>query len=614
MRRLKGTKGPSSSAVVKFGGGLEAFIPHDYTFSPTTNDRIAKLGSGAASRLISVASYDDELKAFEFNDWGTGRISTDARPEPDNYVWLDHGGLDKVWAHRDIVDHENHSSTLAERSDWVINQKKYQCTGLKKDQWWLVEIQDVGAPMPKGREFNGAGFLPSLYSKGGTRGGFTRKGLSGATFFHPERTSKGFEFKAVETGSRKRIRAVLSLNGALNTGGYTDGKRIAQFWHVFHMMPRPTPTETPKREFKDTPSVDARYRNAGGATRSPYGPAGASYNSNDPQNRARNPGGETVAGRENSPIGQHSGQVPPEIAFEQQPDESGGPDSDCMVEPWVGAIPSDVWLDVEGKATQLAFGDPEPALGDDPYYGWFWVSTIPGIRHPKYRPARDKSSDQPVLEHPDAPNHLRPVVPIPRHTGTPPPCEVQPHFDTVTPTYVTGGVLPPAHTGGSADAGEWIPPSTLVGKAFTVSDFRSGRLTYMQDSIPIPSTYTDMRFMVTVPYQIPTNLSGGEEIDLRLFYKVVSGAGAIAPDDWIELSKTLTVGDNPASADQVKHLTFEIPPIRLAHQGGGGRIFYWFMRRSDDSATGKPFRVVGNLQSTYYPARSHGRRTLGGAA
>jgi hypothetical protein len=599
--RRKGTTGATSTDALKYGGGFENFIPHDYTYAPRTNDRLAKLGSGAASRMISLASYDDDSKIFTFNDGMAHPKSGRARPEPDNWTLVDHGGLDRVWAHRDIVDHENHSASLAERSDQVINQKDSQCWAYKKDQWAVVEIRGLGPPIPKGREYNGAGFLPSLYATK-KRGGSPKKGASGATFTHPDRTAAGFEFTPTETKSRQgRMRAALALNDADNGGYYTDLKRVAQLWHIFYMMPRPTPPPAGPK-FKDVITGHSHYRG------SQYVPGGGSYNPNDPQNQARRPGGETVAGRENHPIeeGRRS------FGADADSDESGGPDSDCMVEPWVGAIPADVWIDREGKAAQLAWGDPEPALGDDPYYGWFWLGT-PSPRHPGFRPAHDKSNDQPVLEHPDAPYGIRPVVPIPRHTGTPP-CEVEPHFDPLTPAYSTDGVLPPAHTGGSADAGEWIPPSTLVGKAFAASDFRAGRLNYTMDSIPIPATKTDMRFMVTVPYQIPTALAGAEQIKLRLFYKVVTGAGSTAGDNWIEMTKTLTTGDNPISVDQVKHLTFEIPPLRLSQQGGGGRIYYWFMRRSDDTATGKPLRIVGNLQNTYAPARSRGRVGFGGAA
>jgi len=53
----------------------------------------------------------------------------------------------------------------------------------------------------------------------------------------------------------------------------------------------------------------------------------------------------------------------------------------------------------------------------------------------------------------------------------------------------------------------------------------------------------------------------------------------------------------------VKKMVFEIPPVRLRSNGGGGRIHYRFMRRSDDSSA-ETFRVVGNLQHSYAPAAS----------
>ena len=282
--------------------------------------------------------------------------------------------------------------------------------------------------------------------------------------------------------------------------------------------------------------------------------------------------------------------------------KSGGKDSDCMVKVRMAALRGNVWFDIGGRAAHLAIEDSNPVRSDDPYYGHFWLGP-PSPRGPQYVPAEDQSNDQPRLPTPEAPDGLRPVVYIPRPTGTPPMCEVQPHYDTITPSYSTSGVLPPAHTGGSADAGEWVPPSVVIGKAGAVYEFKSGKLTVAFDTAVIPSTYTDMRFFVEVPYQLPVNIAGGDQMDFRLFYKVVSGPGEVAGDTWIEMTKTLTPGDNPSSVDQVKKMVFEIPPVRLRSNGGGGRIHYRFMRRSDDSSA-ETFRVVGNLQHSYAPAAS----------
>lgn len=590
------TQEPGAGLVDPFVAGLGLLgIPFwDCSEQPNTNDRLAKLGrSFHAARGVAIAGVDKKtnipLAAYGFD----GTAFSAGQMEPDNWVFLDHGGKDKVWAHRGISDHENGSWTIAERSDIVVNQKRKMCYGYRKDKDWVVEIEKIGAPVQKERAFNGAGFLPGLY--GGTQkdGGFRAKGKSGASFTYPVPQAHISKFKDVETGTKKPIRAVVANNIAQNGGYLTDGLEVGQFHQLFGLMPVPEAPPGPQFHDVETGSKSA-YRPAGGQTGSAYRPAGGQTGS------AYRPGGETVAGRENKPRNE---TVAGTMQQGSEPiRKSGGKDSDCMVKVRMAALRGNVWFDVAGKASHLAIEDSSPARADDPYYGHLWPGP-PAPRGPQYVPAEDQSNDQPRLPTPEAPYGLRPVVYIPRATGMPPTCEVQPHFDTVTPTYSTAGVLPPAHTGGSADAGEWVPPSVVVGKAGAVYDFKAGKLTAVFDSVVIPSTYTDMRFFVEVPYQIPVAIGGGDQMDFRLFYKVVSGPGQLAGDNWTEVTKMLGPGDNPLNADQVKKMVFEIPPVRLGVNGGGGRIHYRFMRRSDDSSA-ETFRVVGNLQHSYAPASS----------
>src|SRR5262245_47361880 len=156
-----------------------------------------------------------------------------------------------------------------------------------------------------------------------------------------------------------------------------------------------------------------------------------------------------------------------------------------MVDPWQAAFRPDAWWDIDGRAAALAFEESSPLRGEDHYEGFFWVGR-PSPRHPRYIPAKDRSSDQPALEFRDAPYGIRPVVPIPRQSHTPPPCQVQPHFNPASPAYGTTGVIPPAYTGPSADSGVWAPPLPLIDRSMAAWDFPAGVLTSVGDDMVIP--------------------------------------------------------------------------------------------------------------------------------
>lgn len=647
-------QGASKPADRAYGTDHFMLTPWDRSIGPRTNDRVAKLGIGAGTNLISVASFDTVANRISLAN------NQRARFEPDNYVYLDHGGLDKVWAHRDIVDHENTSASIKHRSDIVVNQKKKMCWAYKQDLQWVVEVKEIGAPIPKGREFDGAGFIgtarggPSLKAaniglgsaQGAVMAGvpsvISSKAFGGRIGMPPVKLTgitkqpKGGKNQPVETPSNsKAIRAVLALNNNQRGGFFTDGKGVGQTAQLWHFMPikppkpkRPdTPTGHSPPRHSDTPtgSGDAgldsyeqrveearrkqqeRLRNGGGGSRLPLDPSGfGGY-----LETTEEFGGYLDGDRERRDQG---GDVDTTTL-----EQSGGPDGDCMVERQMAALRGDVIFDMGGKPSHLAMEEVAAAMSDEAYYGGF-ILRRPSPLGPKYFPAEDKTSDQPILDRPprmEGQYGIRPWVKIPKNTGTPPQCEVQPHFDPASPAYGTTGVIPPYHTGAGADAGVYRPPSVLVHRAMAIYEFKPGYVTSIGDSIILPSTRTDMRFMVEVPYQLPANLAGAEAMDFRFYYKVVSGLEQTVGDTWTEFTRSITASDNPATADQVKCLRFEIPPIRFSKLGGGGgRIHYRFMRRSDDTAgaAGRKFWLVGNIQSSYSPALSQRTRQYGSAA
>lgn len=600
MEEILSAGATSAASRVLGGAQLLNSALWDLSNFPSTNDRRAKLGrSQLGAHAMAIAGFDDETKIARFGYGFEGPLSF-APMEPDNHVYLEHGLGDNVWAHRDIVDHENGSWTLAERSDIVVNQKKMMCWSYKKDMQWVVEIEEIGAAVPKGREFNGAGFLPSLYANGRTSSGFTKKGLSGATFIFPNRTAKGFEFGPVETKSnqgKRKIRAVLAFNLNQRGGYMTDGLRVTQFHHFGFAMPRPKPPPKPRFPNVETPSNQGgSYRPGGGPTGTPYVPGGGSYNPNDPQNKARDTGLKLPPGAEHKPG---------TVAF----DQSGGPDSDCMVEPWVGAARPDIWWDVEGHAASFAFTDEKPPRGEDLYEGVFILST-PSPRHPKYRPAEDQSTDQPILEHPDAPEGLRPAVWLPRETGTPTGCKIGPDLDP-DGNYATTGHVPPA---AATDSGEWRPPLPTNDNGATKYEFTAGFISYVLERLPMPMSSPEARLEILVPYTIPVNLAGGTQMDFRLFWKPSLAPGQDFPTTWTEITKSLVAGENPTGPQQLRWLRFEIPQIGLAYLdgAGGGQIDVWFMRRSDDTATGKAFLMAGDIRFARAPIGSTRRVPLAG--
>lgn len=612
----------------------------DVSNRPSTNDRLAKLGgSGAVSRGLAIADFNPETNEIEVAS-GFGRSGFSmGRFEPDNWVFLDHGGLDKVWASRWIADHENTSGSRKHRSGIVVNQKETMLWAYTQDQWAVVKIKDLAPPIPKGREFNGAGFLSSLF--GGSTGGFTGTGSSGivplaqpgkssksgAAFIFPKQERAGSKFTPVETESNQGPkRATLTFNTNQRGGYFSDLKGIAQTPQLFHMMPinpgelDKAPVSSAKHGNKNYGSAlaEAKRKKADSDSRqqrglgSGGGTGGATWYEkvfgqvfNDPDERGYLLDGDR----------EKRDKAPTQEA--EATEESGGPDGDGEVERQMAALRGDVIFDMDGRPAHLAMQYMIAAIGDDAYRGGLWLYE-PNPLPPHYLPADDKSSDQPKFERPpQMPGQygIRPWVKIPKNTGVPPGCQVQPHFDPAGDSYGTTGVLPSWSTGTGADAGMYRPPLPLVDRAMATYDFPSGFITGIGGGFVIPSTRMDIRHTVEVPYVLPSNLAGAEVMEFRLFWKVVSGFGQTAGETWNELTAHLTAGDNPATAHQVKCLKFEIPPLYLSRMGGGGgRLHYRFVRRSDDSATGKSFRLVGNIQSSFSPVHSSRARTYGGAA
>jgi hypothetical protein len=573
--------------------------PWDLSKTPTTNDRVAKLGFGVGGRAVAISTFDTEApKAI--NADGVGHpVSSRARFEPDNWVFLDHGGVDRVWSIRHIVDHENPSSSAAHRSTIGVNQKKRMCWFLDQDLEWGVEIKEVGPPIPKGRGFNGAGFLSSLYGRISKGGNFKKQGQSGATFIFP----------ATQTASNQATapkRATRCLNTNMRGGFFTDGKYVAQLRQLFYMMPLSVPPAPGPRHVPVETESNFSNKGLGGGFNSQRGVQGEGRGGYSQSQSIQGPVHQTEGQRQNELIARDRAATQETSVMEK----SGGSDSDCMVDRRMAALRGDILFDVRGKGSALAYEDVMPARGEDAYYGAHFLG-IPSSWGPKYVPAEDVSSDQPILETPDAERGIRPFIYLPKDYKTPPPCQVGPHFDPTSPSYSVAGVLPPAPSG---DTGEWIPALPLVDKAWAAADFPPGEVYYDFGDTPIPSMEGDVRFEILVPYVLPTNLASDEQMDFQLSYKVVQGPAETAGETWTVIKKSITAGDNPTSAHQVLMLRFELTPLHLGGPGrmGGGRIHWYLFRRSDDTADDKTFRMVGAVQGAYSPASSRRRMALAG--
>lgn len=605
MITKKGASGPTNPNFPKLGGGsFERVILHDYSLGPRKNDRLAKLGFGVMSRFVSIAAYDDDSKVISYNDTDGHPISTMDRPEPDNWTPVDRGGGDKTWELRTSVDHTNHVQDVAHRSTISLDQRKSQRWWYSQDRDWGVVIKNLAPPEPKSRRFNGAGFQTILYGRSSSSGSHRRPGKSGATFIWPSSLPAGGDFRIenndVETESNqgpKRATGAWNIN---QRAGYaSDGKYVAQAHHGFYMMPTepPSPGEHPPTQTESAESFRSKNQAKGLGGYQQFGKHPGQiesrfFSTQDQQLR----------------VGLAAGQAGVPAA-----EESGGPDASDEVEPRQFAFRPDAWWDIEGRPSAFAFEESAPARGEDHYEGFFWVSPRPSPRHPLYRPAIDKSSDQPIFEFKDAPNGIRVVVPLPRQSHTPPPCWVPTHFNPSTGGGPATGVIPPIKTGSNPDPGVFSGPLPLMDRSMTAYDFPPGVITQKGFDIVIPPVFNDTKFIVEVPYTLPVAIGGSDTMNFHLFYRAMDGPGRENGEDWLEMTQSLSAAHNPTTEYQVRAMRFEIPARHLSKLGGGGRIHCYFMRRSDDSSAER-FRLVGNIQSTAVPAKSRTTHRFGGAA
>ena len=550
--------GPSKSADRTYGTEFGMNVRWDMSSAPTSNQRVAKLGFGAGSRGIAIIAYDPETGRITLADGLANGRSLRAQDEPDNWMLRDYGGRDRVWSMRMIVEHENPSAKKSHRSTMWINQGKKQCWGYSQDAFWLV---DLGAADPIG--INGAGFLRNVFSGGGAKitqvdgrpaigigsvnslmaiAASLRKGgplgmkpvkLTGITKEKPRNPSE-IQREDVITGTGKGMRAALAFNTNMRGGYYTDGKRAAQLRHIFHMMPN----------------------FAGGDT----GDVG--------QDAHR--GGGTVA------------------------QEMSGGGGDCGVQKWQGAIRADALFDVEGIPSNLAWLPAKQIMGHNPYTGAHFLSDV-AQKMPGYYPAEDKTSDQPILPGPRAQAGIWVVIYLGEDGNTPPPCTKTTHLNPSDGTGASTGHVPPARTGPTADLGMWRPPVPLNDNGMTRAVFPSGFLTYTTGRILLPIGDVNLEYDMIVPYTLPSGLAGGTSADFRLFYKVTLSASQDVPTEWVEITKKITAGINPPTANTVQFMHFRIPGINLQSLGGagGGHVDWWLLRRSDDTATGKEVRIAG---------------------
>src|SRR5262245_21249650 len=89
---------------------------HDYSVAHTTHNRIAKLGiTKQAASALAIASFDDITKQLKLGH-GSSAPDSFGYMEPDNWTPCDRGGGDFTWETRHVVDHENHSASIAHRS------------------------------------------------------------------------------------------------------------------------------------------------------------------------------------------------------------------------------------------------------------------------------------------------------------------------------------------------------------------------------------------------------------------------------------------------------------------------------------------------------------------
>lgn len=363
--------------------------------------------------------------------------------------------------------------------------------------------------------------------------------FNGAGFLTGLGTARRGGFRQ-DTPTGKKVRAALMQNHAMNAGFFTDGERAASLWHIFFAMP-----------------VEA-----GGGNAEMQTPDG---------------GNQTQA--------------------------ATGHGKGCK-EPakWMGALRGDVNFDMEGTPVHLAV-ESAYLTGGDQYAGNHWISG-PAPKLPRFEPMKDKQSNHEVL-----PRKLRrglwTWVRVHRNDCPPPP-EVGPLLDADGfATYGTSGAGPDASAGGSGDAGDWRPPELLWDNGGCRLVFPQSYITYDHFTLPIPEYGSEIDYRIKVPYTLPTNLSGGDTMKFRLFYKIVTTSGKVIGTTWTEVTKQITTANNPTGANQVRWLVFTIRRVGLqaSLSMGGGSIYCWFMRRSDDSVA-KDFYMLSNVRGAWKPTQA----------
>lgn len=363
--------------------------------------------------------------------------------------------------------------------------------------------------------------------------------ITGAGYLQGLGTSSRGGFRP-ETATGKKTRAALMQNHAKNAGFFTDGKFAASLWHLYSAMPL----------------------GAGGG-------------------------------------------VPGEMEFEaegpgQTQAEASGPGGGCK-EPkkWHGALRGDVNYDMEGIPVHLAVGKAYET-GGDLYSGMHWIHK-PSPKPPRYEPQKDPKSNHEVLDR-KLDRGLWVYVAVHRNDWVPP-VMPGPMMGPSGPTLLASGAGPDASAGGSGDAGDWRPPLPCFDSGQAKLIFPQSYITYETFTIQLPEYGSEIDLRIKIPYTLPSNLAGGEEMEFRLFYKLYLSAGQTIGTTWTELTKTIDSGDNPSGATQVRWLVFEINKVglRTLQQKGGGRIFCYFLRRSDDGVA-KNFHMLGNVSAAYKPA------------
>lgn len=166
----------------------------DFSKYPSTNDRKAKRGAGAAVRGVALEQFDEKLNRRKFGLGGKAAPAVDQKVrgdrqgrgltpspafsihdvDPDNWVPMLYEPLGKgdfsKWSVRLIADNTNPDSSILNSGTLIVDQENSQRNAQLND---LFQVSGREAPVdgPE-RSFNGAAFLDILYPKERQRGGF----------------------------------------------------------------------------------------------------------------------------------------------------------------------------------------------------------------------------------------------------------------------------------------------------------------------------------------------------------------------------------------------------------------------------------------------------------